>query len=178
MHTPSLLTAGASDSTNLRTVIVTAAVYRGFGSELRLATNPSPYPSGTGQASDPIPPLTSWQSPVFLVNSRLALFTATPSGSTPYWGTPSPEVTGLFCLVPSREFSRAPVDILLAHLCRFPVRSSRQLARGFSRKHGISPFVARRPPHHVSGLPCGAPTDLPIRAPYALGPALPIAGGA
>src|SRR5436305_4539891 len=80
MHTPSLLTAGASDSTNLRTVIVTAAVYRGFGSELRLATNPSPYPSGTGQASDPIPPLTSWQSPVFLVNSRLALFTATASG--------------------------------------------------------------------------------------------------
>jgi hypothetical protein len=27
---------------NLRTVIVTAAVYRGFGSELRLAANPSP----------------------------------------------------------------------------------------------------------------------------------------
>src|SRR5207247_1910101 len=133
---------------------------------------------GTGQASDPIPPLTSWQSPVFLVNSRLALFTASPSGSTPYWGTPFPEVTGLFCLVPSREFSRAPVDILLAHLCRFPVRSPRQLARGFSWKHGISPFMARRPPHHVSGSPCGAPADLPTRAPYALGPALPVAGGA
>ena len=27
---------------NLRTVIVTAAVHRGFGSELRLAANPSP----------------------------------------------------------------------------------------------------------------------------------------
>jgi hypothetical protein len=27
---------------NLRTVIVTAAVYRGFGSELRLSANPSP----------------------------------------------------------------------------------------------------------------------------------------
>src|SRR5262249_5471769 len=92
----------------LRTVIVTAAVYRGFGSELRLAAAPSPYPSGTGQASDPIPPLARWQSPVFLVNSRLALFTATPSGSSPYRGTPSPEVTGSFCLVPSREFSRAP----------------------------------------------------------------------
>src|SRR5262249_14206446 len=35
---------------------------------------------GTGQASDPIPPLASWQRPVFLVNSRLALFTATASG--------------------------------------------------------------------------------------------------
>src|SRR5881396_1626637 len=54
--------------------------------------------------------------------------------------------------VTSREFSRAPVDILLAHLCRFPVRSPWQLARGFSWKHGISPFMARRPPHHVSGL--------------------------
>jgi hypothetical protein len=63
------------------------------------------------------------------------------------------------------------VDILLAHLCRFPVRSPWQLARGFSWKHGISPFMARRPPHHVSGSPCGAPADLPTRAPYALGPA-------
>src|SRR5688572_27534635 len=71
---------------------------------------------------------------------------------TPYCGTPSPEVTGLFCLVPSREFSRAPVDILLAHLCRFPVRSPWQLARGFSWKHGISSFMDRRPHHHVSRL--------------------------
>src|SRR3989442_11254050 len=63
--------------------IVTAAVYRGFGSELRLAASPSPYPSGSGQASVPIPPVASWQSPVFLVNSRLALFSAAPSGSTP-----------------------------------------------------------------------------------------------
>ncbi len=42
----------------LRTVIVTAAVHRGFSSELppRLASrlHPSPYPSGTGQASAPI----------------------------------------------------------------------------------------------------------------------------
>ena len=46
------------------------------------------------------------------------------------------------------------MDILLAHLCRFPVRSPWQLARGFSWKHGISPFTARRPPHHVSGFGC------------------------
>ena len=38
----------------LRTVIVTAAVYRGLASGLRLAANPSAGPSGTGQASDPI----------------------------------------------------------------------------------------------------------------------------
>ena len=71
---------------------------------------------------------------------------------TPYRGTPSPEVTGLFCLVPSREFSRAPVDLLLAHLCRFPVRSPQGLARGFSWKPSLGPFVVRRPPHRVSGL--------------------------
>src|SRR5207302_9927619 len=37
----------------LRTVIVTAAVYRGFGSERRVPkdSNPSPSPSRTGQAS-------------------------------------------------------------------------------------------------------------------------------
>ena len=70
---------------------------------------------------------------------------------TPYRGTPFPEVTGLFCLVPSREFSRAPVDLLLAHLCRFPVRSPQGLARGFSWKPSLGPFTVRRPPHRGSG---------------------------
>jgi len=70
------------------------------------------------------------------------------------------------------------VDLLLAHLCRFPVRSPWWLARGFSWQRGLGPFMARRPPHRVSGSPCGAPADFPTGAPYALGPALPIAGGA
>ena len=35
----------------LRTVIVTAAVYWGFNSDLRLAAKPSSEPSSTGQAS-------------------------------------------------------------------------------------------------------------------------------
>src|SRR5204863_9249857 len=123
------------------------------------------------------PPLRCLQSPVFLVNSRLALFTATPSGracAPPWRSTPSPEVTGLVCLVPSREFSRAPVDLLLAHLCRFPVRSPVGLARGFSGKSGLSPFVPRRAPHRVSGLRLSrVPTDFPVGTPYALGPGLP-----
>src|SRR4029079_19174384 len=41
----------------LRTVIVTAAVYRGFSSELWLAPNPSLLPSGTGQVALPLPRL-------------------------------------------------------------------------------------------------------------------------
>ena len=43
------------------------------------------------------------------------------------------------------------MDILLAHLCRFPVRSPQGLARGFSWKQGLDPFMVRRPPHRVSG---------------------------
>jgi hypothetical protein len=61
----------------LRTVIVTAAVYWGFDSMLRLATNISCWPSSTGQASNSILPLSSLQSSVFLLNSRLGLFVET-----------------------------------------------------------------------------------------------------
>ena len=80
----------------LRTVIVTAAVYWGFNSELRPRANPSSYPSSTGQASAPIRHLTILQRPVFLINSRLGLFTAADQ----LVSTPSPEVTGSFCRVP------------------------------------------------------------------------------
>ena len=68
----------------LRTVIVTAAVYRGFDQELLLTDNPINYPSGTGQASAPILQLSLSQRPVFLVNSRLGLFTAAPFPEHPF----------------------------------------------------------------------------------------------
>src|SRR5262249_3548827 len=89
----------------LRTVIVTAAVYRGLVSRLRPKANLSTCPSGTGQASAPIRRLSTSQRPVFLVNSRLGRFTAAPSSSARkglslYRGAPSPEVTGPFCRVP------------------------------------------------------------------------------
>ena len=45
-----------------------------------------------------------------------------PQGASPTTGAPSPEVTVLFCRVPSPGFSPAPEDTLLAHLCRFRVR--------------------------------------------------------
>src|SRR5690606_41076029 len=68
----------------LRTVIVTAAVYRGFDQELRLAADPINQPSGTGQASHPIRPLPCLQSPVFLLHSRSGLAaTAHPTPATP-----------------------------------------------------------------------------------------------
>src|SRR5690606_14727584 len=112
----------------LRTVIVTAAVYRGFDQELRLAADPINSPSGTGQASDPIRPLSWLQSPVFLINSRSGLVSAAPLSPATHvatkGGVPSPEVTVPFCLVPSPEFSQAPENSHPTHLCRFTVRSA------------------------------------------------------
>src|SRR6185295_15742885 len=110
----------------LRTVIVTAAVYRGFDQELRLAANPINYPSGTGQASHPIRPLSCLQSAVFLINSRSGLVTSAANSlrrkAFTASSAPSPEVTVPFCLVPSPEFSQAPWYSLPDHLCRFGVR--------------------------------------------------------
>ncbi len=81
----------------LRTVIVTAAVHRGFGRQLlERLDNQLPSPSGTGQASAPIYCLTTLRRPVFLVNSRLGLVTATICED----GAPSSEVTGPVCRVP------------------------------------------------------------------------------
>ena len=63
----------------LRIVIVTTAVHRGFSRQLLLANNQLLLPSGTGQASAPIDRLATLRKPVFLVNSRLGLFSATSS---------------------------------------------------------------------------------------------------
>ncbi|AWW58931.1 hypothetical protein C4O90_08750 [Pasteurella multocida] len=48
-----------------------------------------------------------------------------PRGTTITVSAPSPEVTVLFCLVPSPEFSQAPEYSLPDHLCRFSVRFSK-----------------------------------------------------
>ena len=93
----------------LRTVIVTAAVYRGFNQELaphhltfRHRAGVTPYTSTQ----------TCLQSAVFLLNSRSHRFFATPSAfvctTSTYQGTPSSEVTVSICRVPSPEFSQAP----------------------------------------------------------------------
>src|SRR5918997_5456125 len=89
----------------LRTVIVTAAIHWGFGSELRPygLTPPLNLPA-LGRRQPPYVVFTTLRRPVFLVNSRLGHFTAT----VPEDGTPSPEVTGSFCRVPERVFSQAP----------------------------------------------------------------------
>jgi hypothetical protein len=83
-----------------------------------------------------------------LLNSRLTLVTATSSGSGSkslhLGGTPSSEVTGLFCRVPFRSLVRAPEDTLLAYLCRFTVRSHRDKLRGCFLAAGIGELVGPR----------------------------------
>ncbi len=105
----------------LRTVIVTAAVYRGFDSELRPEdlTLPVNLPA-PGRRQCLYILFSSSQTPVFLLNSRLSLFIATPVSRS----TPSPEVTGQICRVPLRGITRSPWYLLPTYLCRFAVRSS------------------------------------------------------
>lgn len=107
----------------LRTVIVTAAVYRGFNSELALLlltfrhrAGVRPYTSSCDFAE---PCVFSKQSP--------------PPGLCPRttWpGPPSRELTEVFCRVPSTSFSQAPWYALPVHLCRFRVRSGGGLFPG------------------------------------------------
>ena len=89
----------------LRTVIVTAAVYRGLASALRFTlTHPRNLPA-PGRRQTLYVALRLLQSPVFLVNSRLGLSTAARLRSRSKSvhvraGTPSPEVTERLCRVP------------------------------------------------------------------------------
>src|SRR5690606_6110724 len=46
-----------------------------------------------------------------------------PRGPSPTEGSPSPEVTGTFCRVPSPQVTRAPEASRLAYVCPFTVRS-------------------------------------------------------
>ncbi len=98
----------------LRTVIVTAAVHRGFGCQLLSikGNNQLPSPSGTGQASAPIYCLTTLRRPVFLVNSRLGLVTATLYKRAPLL----PKLRGQFAEL-LRESSLAPLGILYLPTC-------------------------------------------------------------
>jgi hypothetical protein len=100
----------------LRTVIVTAAVYRGFNSELRRSEDPLTPPfnlPAPGRRQCLYVVLRDFadtcvfakQSPGPILCGPLRL---TPQRSSPTTGSPSPEVTGTFCRVPSPQITRAP----------------------------------------------------------------------
>ena len=132
----------------LRTVIVTAAVYRGFGSPLRSEelTDPLNLPA-PGRRQTLYVLLTSSQSPVFLVNSRYPLFSATPDQLREQVSSPAgahllPKLRCQFA-----EFLNQSSLKRLGMLCPptcVGLRYGHQMnsLRGFSRKHGITDFVS------------------------------------
>ena len=111
----------------LRTVIVTAAVYRGFDQELaphhltfRHRAGVTPYTSTSNVLAECCVFDKQSQPPILC-----GLFRLREQVPTPTKGTPSSEVTVSICRVPSPEFSQAPENFHPAHLCRFAVRSQR-----------------------------------------------------
>ena len=84
-----------------------------------------------------------------------------PPLGCPRGGTPSPEVTGSICLVPSTSFSQAPWYALPVHLCRFRVRSVMLgLFPGRPRPHTqsnkdarLSAFVTTSRPRNINLVP-------------------------
>jgi hypothetical protein len=81
-------------------------------------------------------------------------------------GTPSPEVTGLICLVPEQTITRAPENTHLDYLCRFVVRILPSSLAAFpgSPEGGFACPPVRSPwietiPHH--GLPSASPHRQP-----------------
>ena len=87
-------------------------------------------------------------------------------------GTPSSEVTGPVCLVPKREFARAPEDILLAYLCRFAVRTRLAVFAGLFLAAELGHFACLST-NSRSALGINDPPDLPGESPYHLGPGTP-----
>jgi hypothetical protein len=115
----------------LRTVIVTAAVYRGFGSELRPPegelTPPLNLPA-PGRRQCLYVVLRDFAGTCVFAKQSLGPilcgpFQLMPPRHSPTAGTPSPEVTGSFCRVPSPQVTRAPEATRLAYVCPFPVRA-------------------------------------------------------
>ena len=120
----------------------------------------------------------SAESCVFVKQSRLPFHCGPiplPLYGVKESGTPSSEVTGPVCLVPKREFARAPEDILLAHLCRFAVRIHYALTTRVFLAAELGHF-ARLAADSYSALGINGPPDLPGEPPYDLEPPHPIGG--
>jgi hypothetical protein len=167
----------------LRTVIVTAAVYRGFDSELHPCglTPPLNLPApGRRQClyvvlhdfADTC--VFAKQSLGPILCGRLPLTPAMGRSSTT--GSPSPEVTGTFCRVPSPQFTRAPEASRLAYVCPFAVRSQDALPAEAFLGSLVGQTPEGRTPPSASGL--GYPGLLSPGTAYLLAPGRPSPGPA
>jgi len=130
----------------LRTVIVTAAVYRGLGSLLQAEalTAPRDLPA-PGRRQTLYVVLRLQQSPVFLINSRLGLFTvATPgSGSKSLHPRQHPFFRSYGVILPSSLTIVLPIALVCSTHPPVSVCGTGPsgLPRGFSWKYGLTSFT-------------------------------------
>ena len=104
--------------------------------------------TGIGQASSPVHTLAGSRGTMFLLNSRAPLVTATcePRLTPRNAGTPSPEVTGPICRVPSPALGPTGLGLLSQRTCvgsRYGHRGS--FPTPFSRAPGIGQSGTGRP---------------------------------
>lgn len=160
----------------LRTVIVTAAVYRGFGSGL------SPLPLTFRHWAGCSPHTSSFefaetcvfgkQSPPPILCGPRGLQALSP---TPPRAPLLPQLRGQFAEFLTEGSPERLGAFTPAHLCRFAVRSLRLHRLGvLSRQYGFARFALLKGSPSVLGVSEGA--DLPTPSPYYLGPALPSTG--
>jgi hypothetical protein len=115
---------------------------------------------------------------VFLVNSRLGLFTAAPSGSAgerlhPTGAPLIPKLRGNFAEFLNEGYLDH-LGILSLSTCVGFGTGTHTLPRGFSWRHGIGDWPALRPAGIAPRI--NTPADLPTGASYALAPGRPSPG--
>ena len=162
----------------LRTVIVTAAVYRGFISKLRTEALTSPFNlPAPGRCQSLYVGLRLMQRPVFLVNSRLSLVSATPlrySSIAFTEGAPLlPRLRGQLA-----EFLNESYPAHLSLLSQ-PTCVGLQYGRAMTSLAAFPGSIASATSPSSRWLPMGprlSRTDLPVRHACTFGPGLPSPG--
>ena len=146
----------------LRMVIVTTAVYWGLNSQLRsqrLLTGPLNLPA-PGRRQSIYINLTSSHGPVFLINSRFPLFSATPQRFQPQ--RPSrrkapllPKLRGHFAEFLNHSSPERLSIFNLTTCVGLGYGPYTHIARGFSRQYRITTINPNGSTHHVSTTKCG-----------------------
>ena len=161
----------------LRTVIVTAAVHRGFGSVLahppltfRHWAGVSPYTSPCGLAETCVFVKQSLE-PILCDLLRLPLCRVTLPRH-PFFRSYGVRLPSSLTRVPSRALARC----VPAYLCRFAVRARRDLTSQLFLAAWAEPLRGAVTPRSHSRLGVNEAPDLPNASPYLLGPAQPVAG--
>lgn len=146
----------------LRMVIVTTAVYWGLNSQLRsqrLLTGPLNLPA-PGRRQSIYINLTSSHGPVFLINSRFPLFSATPQRLTPQGCSRRkapllPKLRGHFAEFLNHSSPERLSIFNLTTCVGLGYGPYTHIARGFSRQYRITTINPCGSTHHVSTIMCG-----------------------